>query len=669
MGWSLVPVKVSVVVPVYNPGDHIDGLVASLRRQSLPAQEFEAVFVDDGSSDGTPDRLEQVAAEQPNFRVIRIPRSGWPGKPRNVGLDASRGEYVQFVDHDDELGVEALERMYAYAARNGSDVLVGREVRRNVRRHFPPMFARNIARAEIGVHPLLSYLTPHKMFRRDFLLEHGIRFPEGPRRLEDHPFVLRAYFAADVVSVLADYPCYFWITRQDRGNAGLRPRVWSEWFGHLRDALDVVEANTEPGPLRDRLLSHWFRTKGLNLLGPSLANRPPDEQRALVSALRELTLERYPPSVDAFAPGLMRVAAGLLRAGDLDRLVQLARLQDGMAIQQRLLGVREDGGRLVFTVEVRVAYADGTPLLLAAQGDELRWRPPDGAPAGLAGETDFAACRRSGNVSLVLRHRSTHEMLLLPSSLEGWEPDADGTVGLGGVCTAALDPETVSFGRPLGPGPWDLDLQLSQCGVGLRAALSAETGTPGPPGPALQGRRLVAPYVTANGALAVDVDQQMVPLLTTAAPVVAGATWNRAGRTVELALPLADVAVGSAPVPATLRMIRASGSGVVQRPASIAADAAGRAVLRSRLTLPGAGTEAVPAGQWRVSVRVGRRLKHLPVRLRVHRLGSASLTGPDGERVVSRAPARDAGLAAISTVRRVASRSRRLLAGVRRSGR
>src|SRR3954462_10078084 len=105
-------IKVSVVVPVYNPGRHIERLLASLRRQSLPADEFEVIFVDDGSTDGTRERLDALAAEIANFQVIAIPRSGWPGRPRNVGIDAARGEYVQFVDNDDELGNEALERLW-----------------------------------------------------------------------------------------------------------------------------------------------------------------------------------------------------------------------------------------------------------------------------------------------------------------------------------------------------------------------------------------------------------------------------------------------------------------------------------------------------------------------------------------------------------------------------
>src|SRR5690348_3643684 len=116
--------KVSVVVPVYNTGPHIEALVDSLVGQTLPQDEFEVIFADDGSTDATPARLDELAAQRPNMSVIHLPNSGWPGRPRNVGTDAARGEYVLYVDHDDWLGREALRRMTDYARENGSDIVI-----------------------------------------------------------------------------------------------------------------------------------------------------------------------------------------------------------------------------------------------------------------------------------------------------------------------------------------------------------------------------------------------------------------------------------------------------------------------------------------------------------------------------------------------------------------
>ena len=59
--------------------------------QSLPDDGYEAIFVDDGSTDGTGERLDALAAEHDQLRVEHIPNSGWPGRPRNVGTDLAAG--------------------------------------------------------------------------------------------------------------------------------------------------------------------------------------------------------------------------------------------------------------------------------------------------------------------------------------------------------------------------------------------------------------------------------------------------------------------------------------------------------------------------------------------------------------------------------------------------
>src|SRR5829696_144319 len=118
--------KVSVVVPVYNPGPAIEACIASLIGQSIPADRLELIFVDDGSTDGTPRRLDELAKMHANVRIIRIPASGAPGRPRNVGLAQARGEYIHFVDADDALAPRALEWLTAMADEYDSDVVIGK---------------------------------------------------------------------------------------------------------------------------------------------------------------------------------------------------------------------------------------------------------------------------------------------------------------------------------------------------------------------------------------------------------------------------------------------------------------------------------------------------------------------------------------------------------------
>src|SRR3954469_22136107 len=103
--------KVSAIVPVYNPGSDIDDCIRTLLDQSLPASSYEVIFVDDGSTDGTGERLYALADAHDNVRGAPIPNPGWAGPPRSVGLDDAKGEFVYFVDNDDWIGREALARL------------------------------------------------------------------------------------------------------------------------------------------------------------------------------------------------------------------------------------------------------------------------------------------------------------------------------------------------------------------------------------------------------------------------------------------------------------------------------------------------------------------------------------------------------------------------------
>ncbi|MEU0030425.1 glycosyltransferase, partial [Streptomyces sp. NPDC006335] len=83
--------KVSIVVPVYNAGRYIDMCAPSLLGQTLGEDAYEIIYVDDGSTDDSAQRLDELAAEHAQVRVIHQENSGWPGKPRNVGVREARG--------------------------------------------------------------------------------------------------------------------------------------------------------------------------------------------------------------------------------------------------------------------------------------------------------------------------------------------------------------------------------------------------------------------------------------------------------------------------------------------------------------------------------------------------------------------------------------------------
>ncbi len=97
--------RFSVVIPVYNAEKFLRSCLDSVAGQTF--SDWECLCVDDGSADGSADILDEYAARDARFRVIRQPHCG-VGPARNVALDMATGDYVVFVDADDALEQDAL---------------------------------------------------------------------------------------------------------------------------------------------------------------------------------------------------------------------------------------------------------------------------------------------------------------------------------------------------------------------------------------------------------------------------------------------------------------------------------------------------------------------------------------------------------------------------------
>lgn len=115
---------VSIIVPARNAGPWIEESIRSALAQTHP--NVEVLLVDNGSTDDTVERA--LALGDPRLRVIREMVPG-PSAARNAGLDASRGEYIQFLDADDAMVPTKVARQLATLTELGGDVVWGAFVR------------------------------------------------------------------------------------------------------------------------------------------------------------------------------------------------------------------------------------------------------------------------------------------------------------------------------------------------------------------------------------------------------------------------------------------------------------------------------------------------------------------------------------------------------------
>ena len=115
-------IKVSVIVPVYNVEKFIDKCLNSLVKQSL--KEIEIIVVNDGSPDNSQKIIDKYVKKYPEKVQSFIKENGGQGSARNIGIVKAKGEYISFVDSDDWLDLDALEKMYSLAKKDNSDIVI-----------------------------------------------------------------------------------------------------------------------------------------------------------------------------------------------------------------------------------------------------------------------------------------------------------------------------------------------------------------------------------------------------------------------------------------------------------------------------------------------------------------------------------------------------------------
>lgn len=116
------PIKLSVVIPVYNEKETIGEIISRVQRVNIPK---EIIVVDDGSTDGTRQRLEQVQRELPNLRVILQPHNMGKGKALRTGFAAATGDYVIVQDADLEYDPEDYHKLIGPLERGVADAVYG----------------------------------------------------------------------------------------------------------------------------------------------------------------------------------------------------------------------------------------------------------------------------------------------------------------------------------------------------------------------------------------------------------------------------------------------------------------------------------------------------------------------------------------------------------------
>ncbi|MFV2039737.1 MAG: glycosyltransferase, partial [Acidimicrobiales bacterium] len=209
---------ISVVLPVYNVEAYVRASLSSVL--ATRDVDLEVVVVEDCSTDGSPGIIQAVAAEDGRVKIVQLDHNAGLGNARNVGMDHARGEWILFLDSDDELTPGSLSPMLELGRRTNADMVMFDYARlywdgERIRNNNAPMFAQGEGPVTVSDRPeLLNNLNVawNKLYRREFLDRIALTFPPGI--YEDIPWTYPLLLEADRISLL-DRVCLLYRQRRE----------------------------------------------------------------------------------------------------------------------------------------------------------------------------------------------------------------------------------------------------------------------------------------------------------------------------------------------------------------------------------------------------------------------------------------------------------------------
>lgn len=237
-------VKVSFIIPAYNVEEFIGECLDSIISQTLDSKEI--IIINDGSTDRT---LEIARSYEKKYSFITIIDKSNEGVSiaRNVGILASKGEYICFIDGDDFYTIDFAEKLYNISKKEKLDIARGLYSiydNSSIEEYMTPInYSINYYNKIISGFDFLRNSMVFKsnevvpwlgFFRKEYLVKNGIYFPEGIAYEEDQIFFLKS-LVCDKKCRVMQVELNFYAYRNRLGSVTSTSKI-----KHIQDIIDVI---------------------------------------------------------------------------------------------------------------------------------------------------------------------------------------------------------------------------------------------------------------------------------------------------------------------------------------------------------------------------------------------------------------------------------------------
>lgn len=252
---------VSVIIPVFNVGRYLDEAITSVRNQTH--ERLQIIVIDDGSTDDSRAVAERHAAQDRRIEFHTQSNRGL-GATRNVGVRLARGKYLTFVDSDDRLRLDAIERLVRAAERDRADITVAPLIRFNSSKTWQPEWVARLhseSRILSGISDFPELLrnnySPGRLFLRSFWADNDASFREGVP-YEDQPLTTLLYIRAGTIVSIAE-PTYEYRERDDGSSISQQTHTLKDLDARIDAWRATIHALKRENP-PENVVTAWLQT-------------------------------------------------------------------------------------------------------------------------------------------------------------------------------------------------------------------------------------------------------------------------------------------------------------------------------------------------------------------------------------------------------------------------
>ncbi len=241
-------VKISFIIPCFRVEKYLERCVYSILNQ--PTEDYEIVMIDDGSDDNTGVIADKIKSDNPskNIVVVHQENQGLSGA-RNTGMSHASGKYIWFVDSDDFLTDNSLDKIVSKLEETDCSLMImdyrfvneKEEETRYIKNHPSDSFCERFEdRKDILVYS--SVQACDKIYKRELLESNGFYFPKG-RINEDLAVIPALYFKAESI-------CYFPLASYNyrvRANSIMTSIKADKIYDGLKSMQDLIDSYKEAG--------------------------------------------------------------------------------------------------------------------------------------------------------------------------------------------------------------------------------------------------------------------------------------------------------------------------------------------------------------------------------------------------------------------------------------